>query len=115
VSVTHLSGRHARIDVSLDGVMFTRSESDAAKRGTERLTNIGWEDVAGAGVETTGKGRPVVRVDVVGTPRPAHHRDDPHAVKVGRADRGTAVALVEQINAEVEVRRRWRELAQTAD
>src|SRR5690348_14165048 len=57
VSVTHLSGRHARIDVSLDGVRFTRSDVDAARRRSGRIQDIDWESVAGARVETTRKGR----------------------------------------------------------
>lgn len=109
VPVTHLSGRHARIDVSLDGIRFTRSESDAARHGTERVQDLAWEQVTGVTVQTSRKGRAVIRVAVAGAPPVAHHRDDPYAVKAPRKQTATAHELADQISAEVEARRRWRE------
>jgi hypothetical protein len=112
VPVTRLSGRKGRIEVSLDGVTFTRSESDATRHGTSRRIHVGWDDVTGAELQTTSKGRPVIRVGVAGTSAAAHHRDDPHAVKVPRKQSDSAHQLVAQINDEVAARRRWREHAQ---
>ena len=109
--VTHLSGRTGRIDVSLDGVTFTRSDSDATRRGAARRIHVGWDDVTGAEVQTTSKGRPVIRVGVSGAPAVAHHRDDPHAIKVPRKQSHSAQQLVTEINSEVAARRRWRENA----
>jgi hypothetical protein len=113
VSVTHLSGRHARIDVSLDGIRFTRTESDATRRDSERVRDVGWDQVMGATVQTSRKGRPIVRVAVAGARAAAHHRDDPYAVKVRRGQTAAADEMVAEINAEVEVRNRWRERSRT--
>jgi hypothetical protein len=113
VPVTHLSGRHARVDVTLDGVRFTRTESDAARRSTDRVRDIAWDDVRGAAVETTPKGREVLRIAVAGTPVAGDHRVDPYALKVPRKASPAAAALAEHINAEVAVRRTWREHAQS--
>jgi hypothetical protein len=109
----HLSGRHARIDVSLDGIRFTRSESDAAKRGTKRVREVGWDQVAGATVQTNRKGRAIIRVTVAGAQAVDHHRDDPYAVKLRRGQTAAAQELVGEINTEVAVRLRWREQSRT--
>jgi hypothetical protein len=107
VSVTRLSGRKARIDVSLDGVTFTRSESEAIRRGLARRTHVDWDDVTGAEIRISGKGRAIVRVSVAGQDAVPRPRDDPHALKVPRKQAGTAHLLVEQINGEVAARRLW--------
>lgn len=104
----HLVGRRARIDVSLDGVTFTRSESDAAKRGAARRTHVDWQDVTGAVLEVSGKGRPVIRVRVAGVSAVGHHRADPYAIKVARRQAEAARDLVDHIEDEVAARRRWR-------
>ena len=106
--VTQLSGRHGGLHVTLDGIRFTRSEVDALRRGTGRVHEVGWERVTGASVQTTGKGRTVIRVAVADVPAGSHHRDDPYAVKIPRKKAASAHELVDQINAEVEGRRRWR-------
>ncbi len=111
--VTHLSGRKARIDISLDGVTFNRSEPDAVRQGSAQRIHVEWNDVTGAEVESTSKGRLVIRVGVAGERAAAHHRDDPHAVKVPRRQEAAAHDLVTQINHEVAARRRWRQHAQT--
>jgi hypothetical protein len=111
VSVTHLITRRARIDVSLDGVTITRSASEA-KRGTARRVDVGWDELTGAAVERTRKGRPVVRVSVAGVSAPEHHRDDPYAVKASRRQSEAAHQLVQHIEEEVAARRRWREHAE---
>lgn len=98
----------ARIDVSVDGVTFTRSESDAAKRGAARRTHLGWDDVTGASVRTTRKGRPVIQVGVVGGSTAQDHRTDPFAVKLRRKQSQDADRLVAQIEDEVAGRRRWQ-------
>ena len=110
-----MSGRHARIDVTLDGISFTRSESDANRRATARQRQVGWDDVTGATVQMSRKGRTVIRVAVAGAPDVAHHRDDPFAVKVPRKRSDTADEVVRHINAEVVARRRWRENAEQTD
>jgi hypothetical protein len=112
VPVTHLITRRARVDVSLDGVTITRSASDAAKRGTARRVDVGWDELTGAVVERTRKGRPVVRISVAGVSASEHHRDDPYALKVPRRQSEAAHQLVEQIEGEVAARRRWRERAE---
>jgi hypothetical protein len=112
VPVTHLITRRARIDVSLDGVTITRSASDAAKRGTARRVDVGWDALTGAAVERTRKGRPVVRIGVAGVCAPDHHRDDPYAVKAPRRQSEAAYRLVEQVEEEVAARRLWRERAE---
>ena len=111
MTATHVSGRHARIDVSLDGIRITRSASDAARRHVERIDDIDWDRVAGATLQTSRKGRTIVRLVVTDAPVVAKHRDDPYAVKVSHADAGAAGALVEMIEHEVQVRRRWRDQA----
>lgn len=109
MSATQVSGRRARIDATLDGVAFTRTEVDALRRATDRVRQVEWDQVAGAAIEVTGKGRSVVRVQVVGAPVVADHRVDPFAVKVARGQAENARDLVQRINDEVDVRRRWRE------
>lgn len=115
VPVTHLSTTKARIDVTLAGVSFSRSKSDAARRGTTRRVDLDWEDVTGAAIHTTNGGRAVIRVGVTDAPVALHHRDDPHTIKVKRDQSDVAHELVAQINHEVAVRRRWRENAEIAD
>jgi hypothetical protein len=109
-----VSGRHARLDVSIDGVRITRTASDAARRHTDRTLEVDWDDVAGAALQTSRKGRTIVRVLVTGAPAVEKHRDDPYAVKVFRGDAADASALVELIEHEVQVRRGWREQAPAA-
>ena len=93
--------------MSVDGVTFTRSESDAAERGVERRAHFGWDELSGAEVQTTGKGRPVIRVRVHGGPTPQHHRSDPFALRLPRKHAEAARRLVEQIEDEVAARRQW--------
>ena len=114
VPVTQLAGRSARIDVSIDGIRFSRSDSDAARRGTEHVTDVDWDHVTGATVQSSRKGRPVIRVAVSGWADVADHRHDPHAVTLRRDQAAAAATLVEGINAEVEVRNRWREQSQSS-
>jgi hypothetical protein len=102
------SGRGARIDVSIDGVTFTRSKSDAARRRTPTRVQVAWDDVTGAELQTTGKGRIVVRVGVAGAPATKEHRHDPYALKVTRKQSESARRLVEHVNEEATARRRWR-------
>lgn len=109
VPVTHVSSASARIDVSLDGITLTRTKAKALRRGVAPHLELGWDEVAGAEIQRTAQGRAVVRVLVVGAPIVAHHRDDPYAVKVPRPQTAAAHELVEQVNHEVETRRRWRE------
>lgn len=106
-----MSSRHARLDVLLDGLRITRSASDAARRHTERVLVLEWDEVAGATLELTGKGRSIVRVAVVGPHAVDDHRDDPYAVKAGRDQAESAVAVVDRINEEAATRRRWHEQA----
>jgi len=44
--------------------------------------HVDWDDVSGAEVQTTRKGRSVIRLYVAGAATPAHQRDDSHAIKV---------------------------------
>lgn len=106
-----MSGRHARLDVSIDGVRITRTASDAARRHVERVYELEWAQVAGATLQTSRKGRTIIRVAVVDAPVVAKHRDDPYAIKVLRAEASSAPAVVELIEHEVQVRRGWREQA----
>lgn len=103
--------RHARLDVLLDGVRITRSASDAARRGTERVHVVAWDDLAGVSVETSKKGRAVVRLQVRGVTPATDHRLDPFAVKAGSGQGADALAVAERIEEELRTRRRWRELA----
>ncbi len=112
VSVTSVASRHARLDVLMDGIRISRSASDAARRGTVPVRELAWDEVAGARVETTGKGRAVVRVEVRDVTSPRDHRDDPLAVKAGSGQEKDAAAVVALINEEAGTRRRWREIAE---
>lgn len=111
MTVTHLSTPTSRIDVSLDGVTFTRSRSDAARRAASRRALLPWEDVTGASVDTTRKGHAVVRVQVAGATPVERHREDPHAIKVPRHQAHAALELVDRINDEVAGRLRWKRAA----
>ena len=103
--------RRARVDVSVDGVTFTRSQAQAARRGAALRTHLDWDDVDGVEVQTTRKGRVVIRVTVVDQSAATHHRADPYAIKVPRKQSEAAYQLVQQIEEEVVARRRWRQLA----
>lgn len=109
-----MSGRHARIDVSLDGIRITRTPSDAARRRAERICELEWDRVEGATLEISRKGRAVVRVAVIDAPEVARHRDDPYAVTVSRKATADAPAVVDLIAREVQVRRQWRGQAPAA-
>lgn len=111
--VSHLSGRKASVDVTIDGLTFRRTQSDAARRGTTPISSVEWGDVVGAEVQTTRKGRAIVRVAVEGAPPVDVHRDDPYALKVPRKLADHAQELADRINEEVGVRRRWRDGAPT--
>lgn len=102
---------HTRIDATLDGLTFIQSQRRSSQREIERVRSIAWGDVLGASVALTRKGRPVVRVAVRGEQAPAHHRDDPFSVKLGRKDLQGAERFVHEVNLEVEVRQRWRDHA----
>ena len=115
VTVTHLSSSKARIDVTIAGVSFVRIKTDATRRNAPRRIDLDWDDITGAGIHTTSSGRAVIRVDIAGVPTPLDHRHDPHAFKVPRGENAAAEELVEQINYEVAVRRRWRESASAAE
>ncbi|WP_139175716.1 hypothetical protein [Nocardioides lianchengensis] len=110
--VTHLAGRSARIDVTLEGLTFTRSVAGAARRGVEPVQEVLWDDLVGAELVHTRKGRPVFRVLVVGARAGLPLREDPYALKLPRAADERAAELVEQVAREVAVRRRWREHAE---
>jgi len=112
VPVTRLTAPKARIDVSLEGVSFTRTGSDARRRGATRRVHVGWDDVEGADVLITRKGRVVLLVAVTGAPPVEHHRHDPYALKVPRGQSDLAHDLVGRINDEVATRRRWRQTAE---
>lgn len=107
MTVSHLLGRRARVDVTLEGLTFTRTASGS-------VHEVVWEDVLGAEVTHTGKGRPVLRVAVAGAPTDLPRRDDPYSVTVPRKEAPRAFELAEQITLEVDVRRRWREHADEA-
>ena len=106
-----MSGRHARLDVSVDGIRITRTAGDAARRQVDRVCEIDWDRVTGATAQTSRKGRTIVRVLVAGSAEAERHQDDPYAVKVVRTDAAAVPALVELIQHEVDVRRGWREQA----
>jgi hypothetical protein len=109
VPVTRVSGRSGRIELSLDGLTFVRPASEAARRGAPRLHQVAWQDVTGAEIQVSRKGRPIVRVGVAHVPRPDRHREDPHALKVPRNKAAQAQELVDRINEEASTRRRWRQ------
>lgn len=109
--VTRLSAPKARIDVTLEGVSFSRTRSDAQRRGAEPRVHVGWDDVEGADIRITRKGRVVLLLVVAGAAPVEHHRHDPYALKVPRAQAELAHQLVDQINDEVATRRRWRDTA----
>ncbi|RYU15113.1 hypothetical protein [Nocardioides iriomotensis] len=88
---------------------FTRSKFDADQRRTRRLIHVAWDDVTGAELQKTGKGRTVVRVGVAGATVATGHRHDPYAVKVRRKQSEAASRLVEHVNEEAAAHRRWRE------
>lgn len=97
--------------MSLDGVTIYRLGTPSLARGASlRLVHVNWDEVTGAEIQTTSKGRVVVRLRAAGAPSPdGHHRDDPYAVKVARDQSESSLQLVKQINDEVATRTRWRQ------
>jgi hypothetical protein len=76
------------------------------------VLDLPWDDVDGASVETTGKGRVIVRVTMRGAASPRDHKHDPLAVKAASGQEKDAAKVVASINEEAATRRRWRELAE---
>ena len=104
---THLVGTNGSIDLTLDGLTFRRTTSAAASRGVARLHDVDWARVDRASIVSSGKGKPVVEIHVVGAPPVESRRHDPHAVKVKRGTLEEARLFVDQVNSEVATRRRW--------
>lgn len=105
---TQVSGRHTRIDATLDGVVLIRSKSRSRRHGVQRVELVGWDRVAGASMLQSRSGRPVVRLAVDGHETVVHHRDDPFSVKLQSGSLSAAQEFVDHVNFEVDVRRRWR-------
>ena len=105
---TQVSGRHTRIDATLDGVVLRRSKSRSRRHGVQRVELVGWDRVAGASMLQSRSGRPVVRLAVDGHETVEHHRDDPFSVKLQSGSLSAAQEFVDHVNFEVDVRRRWR-------
>lgn len=61
------------------------------------------------------KGRPVIRIAVVGVPLPHHYRGDSFSVKLRHEQMLGAQELVQYVNAEVEIRHRWRQAADSRE
>lgn len=108
---TQVSGRHACIDATLDGVVLRRSKSRSRRHGVPRVELIGWDRVTGASVHQSRSGRPVVRLAVESHDTVERHRDDPFSVKLQSGSLPAAQEFVDYVNFEVDVRRRWRSLA----
>lgn len=108
MAVTRLTGTDGRLDFTLDGLTFSRSESAASARGTGRVHQVEWARVTRAEVTWSRKGRPVVRVAVRDTPSVSRHQRDPHALRVKRKFAQAAHEFVDLVNEEVSRRRRWR-------
>lgn len=108
---TEVSGRHARIDATLDGVVLSRSKSRSRRHGVPRVEVVAWDRVEGASVQQSRSGRPLVRLAVEGHGAVEHHRDDPFSVKLQSGSLAAAQEFVDYVNFEVDVRRRWRSLA----
>lgn len=64
-----------------------------------------------ATLQRSRKGRPVIRVAVVGVPMPHHHRSDSFSLKLRHEQLLAAQELVQYVNTEVEIRHRWRQAA----
>ena len=108
---TKVTGRHVRIEATLDGVVITRSKPRAQQHNVQRTDLIGWDRILGARVEQSRSGRPVVRLAVSDTAVLQHHKDDPFSVKLKRSSITTAQEFVAYATHEVDVRGRWRKQA----
>jgi hypothetical protein len=108
---THLVGTNGSIDLTLDGLIFHRTSSGAATRGVARLHDVDWSRVDRATVARSGKGKPVVEIQVTDASPVEARRHDPHAVKVKRGMLDEARQFVDQVNFEVATRRRWEAAA----
>src|SRR6478736_5727663 len=98
---THLAGTNGRIDFTLDGLTFHRTKSAAHARGVGRLHTVGWPDIEEASLTRSGKGKPVVQIQVSRAAAVADHRSDPYAMKVRRGMDDEARAFVALLNHEV--------------
>lgn len=105
-----ISGPKGRIELTLEGLTFVRPRQRAKRQGTAATHRVDWSNIDGATLETSQRGRPIVRVLVSGT-AVEHHRDDPHAVKLSHKQADEAQQFVDRVNEEVDTRRRWRRLA----
>ena len=107
MAVTRLSGPDGRLEFTLDGLTFYRSESGASARGTGRVHQVEWVRVIGAEVTWSLKGRPVVRIAVRGAPVVSRHQRDPHAMRVKSKHADRAHEFVDLVNEEVRLHGRW--------
>jgi hypothetical protein len=100
-------GTNGQVESTLEGLIFRRSTASAAARGVSRLHEVAWADVEEATFTRSRKGKPVVRVQVVGAAA-TRRRHDPHAVKVKRSMAREARDFVDLVNGEVATRRQWK-------
>lgn len=113
VAATRLTGTDGHLELTLEGLSFSRTKSGASSRGTARLHQVEWSDVVGAEVTQSRKGRPVVRIVLRDVPAGARHQEDPNVLKLKRQYADDAHAFVKLVNEEVSVRASWRTEAET--
>ncbi|WP_028645231.1 hypothetical protein [Nocardioides sp. URHA0020] len=107
----HLVGTNGRIELTLDGLTFRRTKAEAESRGVRRVHSVDWGDISAATLVRSGKGKPVIQVQVSDAGHGAHHVTDPYAVKVKRSQEREGREFVDLVNFEIDTRRRWDEAA----
>lgn len=107
MAVTRLTGTDGRLDLTLEGLTFSRTKSGASTRRTARIHQVEWSEVSGAELTQSRKGRPVVRILLLVASREQRHQEDPNAMKLKREFSDQARAFVERVNEEVRVRASW--------
>ena len=103
-----LIGSNGSVEFTLEGLLFFRSASAAAARGTERILLVGWDRTIRADLTERAKGKPILRVSVAEAPRVEDVKQDPHALKVKRKLAREAREFVALVNDEIDRRSRWR-------
>ena len=103
-----LIGSNGSLEFTLEGLLFFRSTSGAAARGTERVHQVAWDRITRADLTERSRGKPVLRVSVADTAGVATVKQDPHALKVKRKHVRQAQEFVALVNDEIERRSRWR-------
>ena len=106
---TKVVGAKGRIEATIDGLSFYRTEASAAARRTPRRYQVEWDRIATVDFVEPSTGKAAVRVTLVGdaTDVTADGESDLYVMKVRRSKRPEAREFVRLVHAEITQRQSW--------